>query len=98
MKGVSNVLEEIANDVFEASGIAIELERQLTIPIIWTPSITTEDLQTQLLQTTRATIAARELTRGRITWLDYVAYLEEIKIDSYSLLDIWDSGTNLIEA
>jgi hypothetical protein len=91
----NSVLENLANDAYEASQIAIELEQMLAIPVIWTPNLTAEDLDAQLYQSTRSHIAARQLSLGQITWEEYLTYLEELKIDTQSLLDIWDEGKQL---
>ena len=95
MAKTNTVLESLANDAYEASQIALELERMLAVPVIWTPEITAEDLDQQLYQSTRSHIAARELSLGRITWDEYLAYLDELKIDISSLLDVWNKGQSL---
>lgn len=87
---MASVFESLTDDVNQAVDIAVELEQMLAIPVIWTPNITQDDLQLQLYQSTRSHLAAKELLCGNINWDDYLTYVEELKIDSASLVDLWD--------
>ncbi len=89
--------EHFTDDPQLALDVSCQLKRMLSIPIIWTPDPSEGDLDLQIQQSFYAQIALHQLINNNISFEDYRCYLEEIGIQSQSLIDIWDEEVYLTD-
>ena len=64
-------------------------------PLLWTPNLQGEELQTEIDNMFFRAYATQEWLQGKLETDTFLDILDSQKIDVYDLVNVWESGVTL---